>query len=151
MLWKMHSVTPEIDLLRHGKKVKQRIMTSKFFLSTTFFLLPLSLLLKSHLSKPQRSSWYIGCRFPCNQTNDNKTDLGGAEAEMGAKKGPPKRHFNWRHHLQLEKQRKESENMNYYVTCNEAKRTSRITILLCSLRKGFLALLPSLITFSVRQ
>ena len=70
-----------------------------------FFLLPLSLLLKSHLSKPQRSSWYIGCRFPCcNQTNDNKTDL--AEAEMGAKNRPPKRHFNWRHHLQLEKQRK---------------------------------------------
>ena len=131
----MHSVTPEIDLLRHGKKVKQRIMTSKFFLSTTFLLLPLSLLLKSHLSKPQRSSWYIGCRFPCcNQTNDNKTDL--AEAEMGAKNRPPKRHFNWRHHLQLEKQRKESENMNYYVTCNEAKRTSRITILLFCVPSG---------------
>ena len=145
----MHSVTPEIDLLRHGKKVKQRIMTSKFFLSTTFLLLPLSLLLKSHLSKPQRSSWYIGCRFPCcNQTNDNKTDL--AEAEMGAKNRPPKRHFNWRHHFMASSWVERTEKWKHELLRDLQWRQDFQNNNFVS-QERVLALLPSLITFSVRQ
>ena len=147
----MHSVTPEIDLLRHGKKVKQRIMTSKFFLSTTFFCCLYHYYSKVICQNHKEALGIQDADFPATKLMIIKQILEQSRSRDGCKKRAPKKAFQLAPPFAAREAKKESENMNYYVTCNEAKRTSRITILLCSLRKGFLALLPSLITFSVRQ